>query len=127
MTLARRTTEPGREFEIVQFTDAAKWVLRDEHNDVVVFEESSLLERLEIRCDFCGRWPTDAAPVTAGGSSCDVLRRKRSLSIQRRLGAYRARPMNPMTLRYRQKRPSQQGLFAIGAPRFELGTSSPPD
>jgi hypothetical protein len=25
------------------------------------------------------------------------------------------------------KTPSQQGVFGIGAPRFELGTSSPPD
>jgi hypothetical protein len=66
MTLARLTTKPERKFEIVQFTDGAEWVLRDEHHDHVVFEESSPRERVEVRCDFCGRWSTDAGPVVAG-------------------------------------------------------------
>jgi hypothetical protein len=32
MTLARLTTDRGTTYEVVQFTDGAEWVLRDEHN-----------------------------------------------------------------------------------------------
>ena len=51
------------EYEIVQFTGGAEWVLRDPHNDVRMFEESSSREAVEVRCDFCGRWVDHAAPV----------------------------------------------------------------
>jgi hypothetical protein len=45
----------------------------------------------------------------------------------RRLGAYRALPSKAVSNVRHKKRPSQRGLFYIGAPRFELGTSCPPD
>jgi hypothetical protein len=59
------------------FTDDGEWSLRDSEGDVVMFEEGfapgwRVLERadpesifepaVEVQCDFCGRWSTDAAP-----------------------------------------------------------------
>jgi hypothetical protein len=41
--------------------------------------------------------------------------------------ANRARPTSIRQPHLPPKRPSQQGLFSIGAPGFEPGTSSPPD
>lgn len=63
MTAARLTTAREVEFEIIQFTDGAEFVLRDAHGDVRLFEESER-ERVEVRCDLCGRWSTDATPDT---------------------------------------------------------------
>jgi hypothetical protein len=64
MTLARLTTAREVEYEIVNLTEDAEFVLRDDHGDVRLFEPHSLLERVEIRCDFCGRWSTHPAPVS---------------------------------------------------------------
>ncbi len=66
MSRARLSTAPMREYEIVQLTDSAEWVLSDEHDDIRMFVESSTWEHVEVCCDFCGRWSTDAAPVVAG-------------------------------------------------------------
>lgn len=57
-----KATLRGSEFDIFQFTDDAEWVLRDRAGDVILFEENDR-ERVAVRCDFCGRWSTDAAPV----------------------------------------------------------------
>ena len=67
MTRARLTTNTYVEYDIIQLTGDAEFVLRDDHGDVRLFEESGLVERVEVRCDFCGCWVTHAAPV-AGGS-----------------------------------------------------------
>jgi hypothetical protein len=69
VTRARLTTQREVEYDVVRFTAEGDYVLRDEHGDVCLFEESSLRERVEIRCDFCGRWVTHAAPVSAGSWS----------------------------------------------------------
>ena len=66
MTLARVSTNRTRELVVVRLLEDGSFVLRDETGDTLVFEESSPLECVEVRCDFCGRWSTDAAPV--GGS-----------------------------------------------------------
>jgi hypothetical protein len=68
----------------VQFTDDAEWVLRDDAGDVLVFEEgfapgTSVEDEpdfdVEVCCDFCGRWSTDAAPLAPGSMELvDVLR-----------------------------------------------------
>ncbi len=63
MALARLTTDPGREYEVVNLTDDAEWVLRDAANDVRVFEVSSTREMVEIKCPRCGRWGTDFISV----------------------------------------------------------------
>jgi hypothetical protein len=65
MTRARLTASPDVEYDVVQFTDDAEFVLRDDHGDVRLFEDSEF-ERVEVRCDFCGRWVTHAAPVAQG-------------------------------------------------------------
>ena len=66
----------------------------------------------------------------------ELFQRRRSVfgrkrySLKRkskRLGANRARISDLGRDGQPRKRPSKRGLFAIGAPRFELGTSSPPD
>jgi formylmethanofuran dehydrogenase subunit E len=54
------------EYELVNFTADAEWVLRDETGDVLVFEEGER-ERVEVQCERCGRWSTAAAPAVAGG------------------------------------------------------------
>ena len=66
MTQARLSTETNRVYEIVRVLDDSSVVLRSDGGDIRVFEESSPLESIEVRCDFCGRWSTDAAPVVAG-------------------------------------------------------------
>ena len=47
----------GTEYEVVNFTEDAEVVLRDDAGDVSLFEESEN-ERVEVRCDRCGRWTT---------------------------------------------------------------------
>jgi len=56
----------GPALEIVNYTDDAEWVLRDDQGDVTVFEESSPLEYVEVRCDTCGRWARSVVPSGAG-------------------------------------------------------------
>ena len=69
MTLARLTTSPKDEYEIMQITKDGEWVLRDVHGDVRLFEDSER-ERVEVRCDFCRRWVTHAAPAGGGAWMC---------------------------------------------------------
>jgi hypothetical protein len=79
-------TLTARVYEVVNFTDDAEWVLRDDSGDIALFEEGfapgwHVLESLdpegpefaaggeptvEIRCDFCGRWSVHAGPVLEG-------------------------------------------------------------
>jgi hypothetical protein len=68
MTLARLTTNPDVEYEILRFTEDAEYVLRDAHGDVRILEEHSLVERVEVRCDYCGQWVQHAAPTAAPGT-----------------------------------------------------------
>jgi len=76
MTLARLTTKRATEYELVRVLYDGSFVLRDAFRDTRVFEESSHRERVEIRCDRCGRWSTDAGPATEElwecfGGTCD--------------------------------------------------------
>lgn len=66
MTTARYR---GSEYELVNFTDDAEWVLRDQLGDVIVFEEGER-ERVEVQCERCGRWSTHAAPMSTGRWVC---------------------------------------------------------
>jgi hypothetical protein len=66
MTTARYR---GQEYELVKFTDDAEWVLRDQLGDVIVFAEGER-ERVEVQCERCGRWSTQAAPVPTGRWVC---------------------------------------------------------
>jgi hypothetical protein len=73
MTIARKTTDRTREFELLKVTDHAEWVLRDADGDVFVFEEWSPLERVEVRCDLCGKWGTDVAPAPGFDDSRNAI------------------------------------------------------
>jgi hypothetical protein len=70
----------GNEYTIVGFTDDGVWAPRDDHEDVIAFEEGfppgwAAIETaavegsrgaepsVEVCCDRCGRWSTDAKPV----------------------------------------------------------------
>jgi hypothetical protein len=66
LTQARLNTEPDRLYEVVRYTDDALYVLREAGNDITTFEDLGEADQVEIHCDFCGRWSTDAAPVAAG-------------------------------------------------------------
>ena len=55
-----------QEYEVVNFTEDAEWVLRDPHGDVIVFEEGER-ERVEVRCERCGRWSRHVAPIPTTG------------------------------------------------------------
>jgi site-specific recombinase XerD len=48
-------------------------------------------------------------------------------ALRRRLVNYRATATEPVASSYERKALQPQGFSVIGAPRFELGTSSPPD
>jgi hypothetical protein len=60
---------PDGEYELIQFDDDGRWVVRDAGGDVLVAEHSSPGEVVEVRCDFCGRWSSDAAPVPGAEGS----------------------------------------------------------
>jgi len=62
---ARLSSERRREYELVRIGERAEWMLSDEHHEIRLIDASSP-EVVEVRCDFCGRWSTDAAPVVAG-------------------------------------------------------------
>jgi len=63
---ARLNTERRREYEIVRISEHGEWMLSDEHHEIRLFDSSASREFVEVRCDFCGRWSTDAAPVAVG-------------------------------------------------------------
>ncbi len=68
MTLARISTDRAKEYELLNLTSDAEYILRDRANNVRAFDESSRRELMEIKCDVCGRWTSDAAPTPLGGS-----------------------------------------------------------
>lgn len=55
----------GKEYDIVNLTDGAEWVLRDDSGDVDVFEVHSADadDQVEVQCERCGRWSRHAAPI----------------------------------------------------------------
>ena len=61
MPRARLSTDPATEYELVRILDDGSYVLRVE-GDHRVFEPGSVLEHVEVRCDRCSRWSSDAAP-----------------------------------------------------------------
>ncbi len=76
MTLARLNTARGLVYDVLGFTGDAEWVLRDPHGDVRLFEDCSLRERVEVRCDKCGTWTTSVEPIGAGWAcvpECEVM------------------------------------------------------
>jgi hypothetical protein len=52
----------GREYELLNFTEDAEWVLRDESGDVLVFEDPGPHEQVAVQCELCGRWSANVAP-----------------------------------------------------------------
>jgi hypothetical protein len=59
----------GKEYDLLNFSDNAEWVLRDSGNNVVAFEDGER-ERVEVKCERCGRWSTSAAPAATGRWVC---------------------------------------------------------
>jgi hypothetical protein len=68
MTLARISTDREKEYELLNFTDDAEYILRDAASNVRAFEVSSPRELVEVKCDVCGRWSAGAgqAPLNIG-------------------------------------------------------------
>ena len=50
------------EFDLVNRSDEATYVVRDAHNNLRVLEQGKP-EQIEVRCDVCGEWSEDAAPL----------------------------------------------------------------
>jgi hypothetical protein len=67
-TRARLLLRPAQLFDVVDFRPVSgEWTLHDEAGDIIVFEaDLDPSDTFEVRCDFCGRWSTDAAPITRG-------------------------------------------------------------
>ena len=53
------------EFDLVNRTDEATYVVRDAGNNVRVLEQGKP-EQIEVQCDVCGEWSEDAAPTADG-------------------------------------------------------------
>ena len=53
------------EFDLLNRTDDTTYVVRDAGNNVRVLEQGKP-EQLEVRCDLCGEWSEDAAPLPDG-------------------------------------------------------------
>lgn len=62
MTRAHLSTDRATEFELMRVLDDGSYVLKPDEDAPLVFEVSSIRERVEVRCDYCGRWSVDAAP-----------------------------------------------------------------
>jgi hypothetical protein len=60
------------EYELVNFTRGPppEWVLRDESGDVLVMD----IEDVEVRCERCGQWSVQAAPLPASVSAAADVR-----------------------------------------------------
>lgn len=56
------------EFDLVNRSDAATFVVRDAGNNVRVLEQNRP-EQIEVRCDLCGEWSEDAEPVDDDGDA----------------------------------------------------------
>jgi hypothetical protein len=52
---------PDGEYELIQFDDAAHWVVRDEHGDVFTEEQDSPRKHVEIQLPG-GRWVDSSDP-----------------------------------------------------------------
>jgi hypothetical protein len=65
-TRARLLLHADEEFDVVHFKPVTgEWGLRDNAGEIIVFESDlAPSDLVEVRCDFCGRWSTDAAPTT---------------------------------------------------------------
>ena len=55
----------GEPLELVNLTDNAEWVLRDESGDVQLFENSEV-EWVEVQCDRCGAYTRHIEPSGDG-------------------------------------------------------------
>jgi len=64
-----RARYKANEYEVVNFTDDAEWVLRDEHGDVIVFEENRRGD-VEVQCERCGRWTASNVHAHTGRWIC---------------------------------------------------------
>ena len=64
-TRARLLLHPDQEFGVVDFKPVrGEWTLHDDAGDIIVFEaDLAPADAVEVRCDTCGRWSTDAAPT----------------------------------------------------------------
>lgn len=64
-TRARLLLHPDQEFDVVDFKPVSgEWTLHDDAGDIIVFEaDLAPRDSVEVRCDTCGRWSTDAAPT----------------------------------------------------------------
>lgn len=60
MTRARRD---GQEYELLNVTDNAEFVLRDAYCDVTLAYGDELGRPVEIQCERCGRWSIHAGEV----------------------------------------------------------------
>jgi hypothetical protein len=61
-----RAMHRGTEYELLNVTEDAEYVLRDEEGDVLVFEESDR-ERVQVQCELCGRWSSNVIPHSHSG------------------------------------------------------------
>ena len=62
------------EFDLVNRSDEATYVVRDAGNNVRVLEQNRP-EQIEVRCDECGEWCDDAEPTADGdGWACPKCR-----------------------------------------------------
>ena len=62
------------EFDLVNRSDEATYVVRDAGNNVRVLEQNRP-EQIEVRCDLCGEWCDDAEPTAEGdGWACPKCR-----------------------------------------------------
>jgi hypothetical protein len=53
------------EFDLVNRTDEATYVVRDAGNNVRVLEQDQP-EQIEVQCDLCGEWSQDVTSLAAG-------------------------------------------------------------
>lgn len=61
----------GVEYELLNFTDEAEWVVRDDDGDVhVIGEVYSADAKVEVQCERCGMWTGNAVPMDSGRWVC---------------------------------------------------------
>lgn len=53
------------EFDLVNRSDEATYVVRDAGNNIRVLEQNRP-EQIEVRCDVCGEWSEEAEPTSDG-------------------------------------------------------------
>ncbi len=87
MALARLTTDPAVVYQLVRLLEDGSLVLQAPGDAPRVFEESGSQERVELRCDHCGRWSTDAGPTGGDrwecfGGTCNRLGQERATGTE---------------------------------------------